>query len=171
MTALLIVAGLVIVLLATGWRLTWLATRVDRANTRAERTWAALDAALVRRAQGAAELALTPAIDPATALAVSDAAAAALEPDLGRAERERVESDLSHVLDLVTPGLGARADRLAELRDRAGLSRRLYNDAVATARALHRRRTVRLVRLAGHAAEPAPFEMADDRRPSWASEW
>ena len=43
------------------WRLSWLATRVDRANTRAERTWAALDAALVRRAQGAAEMALAPA--------------------------------------------------------------------------------------------------------------
>lgn len=171
MTGLLVAAGLVIVLLAAGWRLTWLATRVDRANTRAERTWAALDAALVRRAQGAAELALAPGIDPASALAVSDAAAAALEPDLGRAERERAESDLSHVLDLVTPGLGGRGDRLAGLRDRAGLSRRLYNDAVATARTLHRRRTVRLFRLAGHAAEPAPFEMADDLSPTWAPEW
>jgi hypothetical protein len=168
-TALVLAAGLVIVLLAAGWRLTWLATRVDRANTRAERTWAALDAALVRRAQAAAELALTPGVDPATALAASDAAAAALEPDLGPAEREQAESDLSHVLDLVTPGL--QTDRLAELRERAGLSRRLYNDAVATARALHRRRTVRLFRLAGRAAEPAPFEMADDRRPPWAAGW
>lgn len=171
MTGLLVAAGLVIVLLAAGWRLTWLATRVDRANTRAERTWAALDAALVRRAQGAAELALGPGLDPATALAISDAAANALEPDLSRAERERAESDLSHVLELVVPGLGVRARRVAGLAERAGLSRRLYNDAVATARALHRRRTVRLFRLAGHAAEPAPFEMADDLRPSWAPEW
>ncbi len=171
MIELTIAAVLVVVLLATGWRLSWLATRVDRANTRAERTWAALDTALVRRAQGAAELALAPRVDPATALLVSDAAAAALEADLSRADREQAESDLSHVLDLVTPDLGDGAGGLADLRDRAVLSRRLHNDAVATARTLHRRRTVRLFRLAGHAAEPMPFEMADDRHPSWAAEW
>lgn len=171
MTTLTLTALLLVVLLATGWRLSWLATRVDRANARAERTWAALDAALVRRAQGAAELTLIPRVDPATALLVSDAAAAALESDLDRAERERAESDLSHVLDLVTAELGPAADGVTDLWDRAGLSRRLHNDAVATARALHRRRTVRLFRLAGHADEPAPFEMADDRRPSWAPEW
>ena len=51
-------------------------------NTRAERTWSALDAALVGRAQRAAELVRMPGIDPATALLVLDAAAAALEPDL-----------------------------------------------------------------------------------------
>ena len=38
------------------WRITWLATRVHRATARAERTWSALDAALVGRAQRAAEL-------------------------------------------------------------------------------------------------------------------
>ena len=106
MIELTIAAVLVVVLLATGWRLSWLATRVDRANARAERTWAALDTALVRRAQGAAELALASRVDPATALLVSDAAAAALEVDLSRADREQAESDLSHVLDLVTPDLG-----------------------------------------------------------------
>ena len=52
-----IVSVLVIILLIIGWRLSWLATRVDRANARTESTWAALDAALVRRAQRAAELA------------------------------------------------------------------------------------------------------------------
>ena len=58
----------VIVALILGWRITWLATRVDRANARAERTWEALDAALVRRAQRALELVLMPDIDPATTL-------------------------------------------------------------------------------------------------------
>lgn len=171
MTALTIAALLLAGLLATGWRLSWLATRVDRANTRAERTWAALDAALVRRAQGAAELAMSPRIDPATALLVSDAAAAALEPDLGPADRERAESDLSHLLDLVAPAVGEGASPAGDLSARVGLSRRLYNDAVATARSLHRRRTVRLLRLAGHAREPAPFEMADARRPPGAPGW
>jgi hypothetical protein len=171
MTELMLAAVLAVVLLTSGWRLFWLATRVDRAHTRAERTWAALDAALVRRAQGAAELALAPRVDPATALLVADAAAAALEPDLCRADREQAESDLSHVLDLVTSELGDGTWGVVDLRDRAVLSRRLHNDAVATARTLHRRRTVRLFRLAGPATEPTPFEMADDRRPSWAAEW
>ena len=171
MTELTAVVVLAIVLLGTGWRLSWLGTRVDRAHARAERTWAALDAALVRRARGVAELALTPRFDPATALLVSEAAAAALEPALSRADREQAESDLSHVLDLVTSELGDGSQGLADLRDRAVLSRRLHNDAVATARTLHRRRTVRLFRLTRHAAEPTPFEMADDRRPSWAAEW
>ena len=46
---------------------------------------------------------MSPGIDPATALPVRDAAAAALEPDLCRGERERAESDLSHLLDTVDP--------------------------------------------------------------------
>ena len=75
------------------------------------------------------------------------------------------------MLDLVTPEARRRRRGLADLQDRAVLSRRLHNDAVATARRLHRRRTVRLFRLAGYAAEPTPFEMADDRRPSWAGQW
>ena len=95
------------VLVILVWRITWLASRVHRATMRAERTWSALDAALVGRAQRAAELVAMPGIDPATALLVLDAAAAALEPDLRRGERERAESDLSHVLDAVDPMLPA----------------------------------------------------------------
>ena len=100
-----IVSVVVIVLLIIGWRLSWLATRVDRANARTESTWAALDAALVRRAQRAAELSTAPGIDPASALLISDAAAAALEPDLSHDDRERAESDLSRVLEVVAPAM------------------------------------------------------------------
>ena len=46
-----------------------------------------------------------PGVDPASALLVSDAAAAALEPDLSHHDRERAESDLSHVLEVVGPGI------------------------------------------------------------------
>ena len=106
-----IVSVVIIVLLIIGWRLSWLATRVDRANARTESTWAALDAALVRRAQRAAELSATPGVDPASALLVSDAAAAALEPDLSRHDRERAESDLSHVLEVVGPVISAAHSR------------------------------------------------------------
>ncbi len=161
-----IASVLVIVLLIIGWRLSWLATRVDRANARTESTWAALDAALVRRAQRAAELGAAPGVDPASALLVSDAAAAALEPDLSHHDRERAESDLSHVLEVVGPSVS----EIAGEWERASLSRRLHNDAVSTARALHRRRIVRTFRLAGHAGEPRPFEMADLRQLPWLRE-
>jgi hypothetical protein len=161
MSTMEIMGMVIIVTLILGWRFTWLATRVDRANARAERTWAALDAALVRRAQRALELVLTPGIDPATALLVSDAAAAALEPNLSRRDRERAESDLSHVLDAVGRMLPADPERLASERARASICRRLHNDAVATALSLRRRYTVRILRLAGRAEEPRTFEMAE----------
>jgi hypothetical protein len=156
-----ILAVLIIVVVILVWRITWLASRVHRVTTRAERTWSALDAALVGRARRAAELVMMPGLDPATALLVLDAAVAALEPDLSRGDRERAESDLSHVLDAVDPMLPARPTQLASARARASLCRRLHNDAVATALLLRRRYTVRILRLAGRSAEPRPFEMAD----------
>jgi hypothetical protein len=151
----------IIVALLTGWRVTWLATRVDRANVRAERTWAALDAALVRRAQRALELVLMTGVDPGMALLVSDAANAALEPNLSRHDRERAESYLSHVLDAVGSMLPGSSSRLEAECARASICRRLHNDAVATAMSLRRRRTVRILKLAGRAIAPRPFEMAD----------
>ena len=82
-------------------------------------------------------------------------------------QREQAESDLSHVLEVVGPTLSTGPDGLVAEQDRASLSRRLHNDAVATARALRRRRVVRTFRLAGHAEEPQPFEMADGRQLLW----
>ena len=119
MSAVEILALTIIVVVILVWRISWLASRVHRATTRAERTWSVLDAALVGRAQRAAELVMMPGIDPATALLVLDAAAAALEPDLCHGERERTESDLSHVLDAVDPMLPASPSELARERARA----------------------------------------------------
>jgi hypothetical protein len=161
MSTLEMLALMIIVVVLLVWRISWLASRVQRATTRAERAWITLDAALVGRAQRAADLVMLPGIDPATALLVLDAAAAALEPDLCRGERERAESDLSHVLDTVDPMLPASPSELASERARASICRRLHNDAVATALSLRRRYTVRILRLAGHTDEPRPFEMAD----------
>ena len=161
MNTLEMLALMIIVVVLLVWRISWLASRVHRANTRADRAWSALDAALVGRAQRAAELVRMPGIDPATALLVLDAAAAALEPDLCRGERERAESDLSHVLDTVDPMLPASLHELASERAQARICRRLHNDAVATALSLRRRYTVRILRLAERTADPRPFEMAD----------
>jgi hypothetical protein len=162
-----ITALVIIVALIIGWRISWLATRVDRANVRAERSWAALDAALVRRAQRALELVLMPGIDSATALLVSDAANAALQPHLSRHDRERAESDLSHVLDAVGPLLPANSSRLDSERARASICRRLHNDAVATALSLRRRYAVRILQVAGRNAELRPFEMDEGRELGW----
>jgi hypothetical protein len=152
---------LVIVLLAIGWRLSWLATRLDRAHVRVERCWAALDAALVRRAQAAAEASGDPGLDPASRLLVCDAAAAALAPDLEPAAREQVESDLSRVLAMVPlPAVGPYSERVE-------LARRLHNDAVTTALGLRRRPTAALFRLAGHARTPRAFEMAVSGQVTW----
>jgi hypothetical protein len=161
MSTLEVLALMIIVAVILVWWITWLATRANRATVRAERTWSVLDAALVGRAQRAAELVKMPGIDPATALLVLDAAAAALEPQLRHGERERAESDLSHVLDLVDPMLRTNPCELDSERIRASMYRRLHNDAVATALSLRRRHTVRILRLAGRSVEPRPFEMAD----------
>ena len=162
MTLLTALAAGVIILLSVGWWLSWLATRLDRAHGRVERSWAALDVALVRRAQRAADVARESGVDPATTLLVCDAAAVALEIDLAHEEREQAESALSHVLGLVA------LSGLEQEQDRAVLARRLYNDAVSTARALRDRPIVRTFRLAGHAVEPKPFEMADDQQLVWS---
>jgi hypothetical protein len=160
MSTLEVFALMIIVAVVLAWRITWLATRVHRATVRAERTWSVLDAALVGRAQRAAELVMLPGIDPAAALLVLDAAAATLEPDLRHGERERAESDLSHVLDVVDAMLRANPELDLE-RARARMYRRLHNDAVATALSLRRRHTVRIFRLARRSVEPRPFEMAE----------
>jgi hypothetical protein len=156
-----IITLMIITGLTLGWWITWLAIRVDRAYARAERAWAVLDAALARRAERALELVLLPGIDPATALLVSDAAATALVPDLSRHDRERAESDLSQLLDAIGSMLPETASRLDAERTRASICRRLHNDAVAIALSLRRRHTVRILRLAGRAIEPRPFEMAE----------
>ena len=161
MSTLEIVAMSIIIVVILVWWITWLSSRVHRVTTRAEHTWSALDAALVGRARHAAELVMMPGLDPATALLVLDAAVAALEPNLSQGDRERAESDLSHVLDAVDPMLPARHTELASERARASICRRLHNDAVATALFLRRRSTVRILRLARRSAEPRPFEMAD----------
>jgi len=156
MTSVLVSAAMLVGVLGGNWWLSWVASRLARAHTRAERTWAMLDTALVQRAQRAAELAQQPEVDPASTVLVCYAAAAALEPDLSPQAREQAESTLSHVLSSV------RLGGLQPEQDRAVLARRLHNDAVTTALSLRRRPVVRTCGLAGWAPEPRPFEIVDD---------
>jgi hypothetical protein len=153
---------LVLVLLAVGRWLSLLAARLATAQARVERSWRMLDSALADRAERALALAWHPTAEPATTLLVGGAAAAALEPELTRQAREEVESRLSQVLVLTRlPGLDPE-------QQRAALARRLHNDSVTVAASLRRRQTVRLLRLAGEAAEPRAFEMMDGQELVWS---
>ena len=157
------VLALVLVLLAV--HVSWTAGRLDRLHARVDAAWAALDAALVRRAAAArAAVQHLPARAPQTA-ALEQAAAAALQG--GPVEREGVENDLSAALRAALPLLpeeGSAAVR-AELRTaatRVALARSFHNSAVADSRVLRGRRLVRLLHLAGHRVLPQHFDMDDD---------
>jgi hypothetical protein len=65
------------------------------------------------------------------------------------------------VLDTFDPLLSSSPERLDLERELATISRRLHNDAVATALSLRRRHTVRMPGIADSAATPRPFEMVD----------
>ncbi len=153
MTPVVVLLAVIIMVLILGWWLNWLATRLGRAHDRADRTWASLDAALIRRAERSLELVADDHVDSATALLLCDAAASALDANSFQ-QREQAESTLSQVL--AAAGLvGVRSEQ-----DRVDLARRFHNDAVTTARMLRNHKTVRLFRLAGQANQPVPFEIA-----------
>ena len=154
------------------------ATRLDRLHVRTEAAWAALDAALCRRARAISGLdgsaALRCAADTAL-LAGSDVALRAgsdLALRAGAAVREEVENELGRVLAVLDRrGLEpACAGRLADAEQRVVIARRVYNDAVRDTLALRSHRMVRWLRLAGTAAAPRYFEIAEPALPSYGLE-
>jgi hypothetical protein len=156
MTAVLTVTAVLVLLAAY---VTWTAGRLDRLHARVDAAWAALDAQLVRRA--AAARALVPLLPEAAAVPLDAAAHVALEA--AEDGREAVENDLSRALHSAVPLLPADAD-LEELRtaaSRVALARSFHNAAVKDTRTVRWRRVPRLLRLAGHRAMPAYFEIDD----------
>ena len=158
-------AVLALVLVLLGVYVSWTAGRLDRLHARVDAAWAALDAALVRRAAAARAAVLhLPPHAPQT-LALEQAAAASLQG--GPVARGDVENDLSAALRAALPLLpeqGSEAVR-AELRTaatRVALARSFHNSAVADSRVLRVRRLVRLLHLAGHRVMPQHFDMDDD---------
>ncbi|MQY09765.1 hypothetical protein [Actinomadura macrotermitis] len=159
----------VAVVFLVGVYVSWRATRLDRLHVRVETARAALDAALVRRAAVALELAASRLLDPATSLVLATAAHEARTADAER--REFAESDLSRALRAVVdqPGFAAafagRADGAETLEELAAAAakvvyaRSFYNDAVAAARAARRRLLIRVLPLAGRAPLPGFFEI------------
>ncbi len=187
---------IVLLIVALGWVLWLLASRVDRLHRKVLRSRATLELQLGQRAAAAHELAVSGALDPVESVLVADVAqrATATAPervvrdglegadDLGAisggSDRSLVESELSRTLRAV---LEARAGpepltedpvaaeplkRLDAAWYRLELARRFHNAHVAEVRRLRANPVVRLLRLAGRAPMPQPFEM-DDVRPSY----
>ncbi|HZA18592.1 MAG TPA: NUDIX hydrolase [Pseudonocardiaceae bacterium] len=130
------------------------ATRLDRLHVRTDAAWAALDAALRRRAL------MVEGLDGAGAMnGAADVALRAGE----HAAREEMENEVGRVLAVLNrTGLDpARAEQLVDTQQRVVIARRVYNDAVRDTLALRSHRTVRWLRLAGRAPLPRYFEIAE----------
>jgi hypothetical protein len=153
-----------LVLGLTGVYVSWTAGRLDRLHARVDAAWAALDAALVRRASAARAVAAgLPDSPEATALA--HAARAAL--DGGPDGREALENDLSRALRAALPVLPGGADltELEQASERVGLARAFHNAAVRNTRVVRLRRLPRALHLAGHRELPQYFEIDDTTVP------
>jgi hypothetical protein len=96
-----------------------------------------------------------------SAAALDEAAHVALEA--GEDARDTVENDLSRALRAVVPVLPADApvEELRAAASRVALARSFHNAAVNDTRTIRWRRMPRLLRLAGHRAMPAYFEIDD----------
>lgn len=155
-------------LVLIGLYLSWRVTRLDRLHRRVETSWAALDAALLRRGAAVFDLVAAGVLDQQACRELAGAATAARRA--GPAEREFLESRLSHVMrtELERPDLPAptapRVEEIIEAAKGVHMARTFHNDAVADTRRARRSRLVRGLRLAGHAALPDFFEM-DDQPP------
>src|SRR6478735_3007207 len=151
---------LVILLLVAALRLWITANRLDRLHVRTEAAWGALEGALARRVVAARAVAAAGGLPPAQANELRRVADAADRAD--RVHRADAENDLSRVLTLLPPPaeehLAAELDDAAE---RVLLARRFYNDAVRDTRALRAVWFTRVFGLAGRAALPEYFEIAE----------
>ncbi|MDQ2738271.1 MAG: NUDIX domain-containing protein [Actinomycetota bacterium] len=151
---------LLVVLLVAAFRLWLTANRLDRLHVRTEAAWAALEGALSRR------IVATRAAAGAGAYAGEDAnllrQLTRQADHAGRQHRADAENDLSRALaalpPVVEPNLAAE---LLDAGERVALARSFYNDAVRDTRALRAAWFTRLFRLAGRAALPDYFEIAD----------
>jgi hypothetical protein len=168
---LLNIALLIAVLFLLGVYVSWRATRLDRLHVRLETARAGLDAALVRRAAVALELAASRQLDPATSLLLAAAAHEARIAD--NENREFAESDLSRALRAVIDQpdfrrtVAAREDGADLLDDldaavrKVGYARSFYNNAVTATRSARRKLLPRVLPLSGRAPLPEFFEIDD----------
>ncbi|WP_197321216.1 NUDIX hydrolase [Saccharomonospora sp. NB11] len=159
-TTLLVLACVAALVMAGALWLVATANRLDRLHVRMDAGWAALDAALARRAVVARTVTATveQGEDAAALRAAADAAESA-----PRSEREAAENELTRRLAAIDRRAlpPALTDELSDAEERVVIARRVYNDAVRDTLALRRRRRVRYFRLAGTAPRPEYFEIAE----------
>lgn len=161
--------GLLVTLLAVGIAVAlvlgvWLAAtanRLDRLHVRTDAAWAALDAALARRAVVARAVAAAMALDDVGADKLR--AVAERAERMPRSEREEAENALSLELAAVDRGRLplALAAELLDAEQRVVIARRVHNDAVRDTLGQRRRRLVRWLKLAGTAPRPEYFEIVE----------
>ncbi|AXB41827.1 NUDIX hydrolase [Amycolatopsis albispora] len=162
MTTLIVLLSVVaVVIVLGGLFLVATANRLDRLHVRTDAGWAALDAALARRAVVARAVAA--AGDQSGEHAERLRAAAERAEAAPRSEREAEENELTRLLSevdrsVLPPGL---AEELDDAGHRVVIARRVHNDAVRDTLALRRRRKVRYFKLAGTAPQPEYFEIAE----------
>lgn len=160
----MLVAAVVAAVLVGLW-CAWTAMRLDRMHLLLDSASAALAEALVRRSAVATDAALAQSFDPASSLALLDAAATARE---GPRDDWQAQSDLSAVIRMVADAGStvARDEPLDRACREVSLARRIHNDLAVRTQGLHRRRRVRWFRLAGHASWPTTieFDALDDFR-------
>lgn len=149
------VVGVVAVVAGMATYLTWLATRVNRLQSRAVTAGKALDAHLLRRAAAAAVLGEERWVPD-----LYVAARAALDAAAG--EREAAENDLTRQLRALPLAVSdpAMAPVVAASR-RVALARQVHTDLVRDARALRGRPLVRLAGIARRHPQPAYFDVDD----------
>ncbi|HVU61097.1 MAG TPA: NUDIX hydrolase [Mycobacteriales bacterium] len=150
------------------------ARRLDGLHARIDAAAAALDAQLRKRSASVAVLVaeLPAALGGGAATAVSGTLAVrGLAHDREVAEnllsRELARLAEEHRQVFLAPSAAA-----IDVHDdalRASIARRFYNDTVRDALVIRDRRTVRWLRLAGHAPHPAYFEMDDEELPTPAN--
>jgi ADP-ribose pyrophosphatase YjhB (NUDIX family) len=155
-----IVVVLVLLLLIAALRLWLTANRLDRLHVRTEAAWSALEGALARRIVATRAVAAAGGLDQGQAEQLRRLADVADHAD--RAHRADAENDLSRALSTIPaasePELAAE---LADAAERVVLARRFYNDAVRDTRALRAVLFTRVFGLAGRAAMPDYFEIAE----------
>ena len=155
-----VVVVLIVLLLFASLRLWITANRLDRLHVRTEAAWSALEGALARR------IVATRAVAAAGGLGQQESdqlrRLADVADNADRAHRADAENDLSRALSTVPataePELAAE---LADAVERVLLARRFYNDAVRDTRALRAVLFTRVFGLAGRAALPEYFEIAE----------
>jgi 8-oxo-dGTP pyrophosphatase MutT (NUDIX family) len=151
---------LVVAVLIGPWALLT-ANRLDRLHVRTDAAWAALDAALARRAVVVRAVAAALCTDPFRSQRLR--AAADRAEHAPRSGREAAENELSRRLAELDRGplTSALSAELSDAGQRVMLARRVHNDAVRDTLALRQRRSVRWLRLAGTAHRPDYFEIAE----------